>query len=282
MVDRAGEAVLIDLDSVPLMPNICAGGSTPEYFWKTVAAHFGGDKQAAKEWVRAHHGYMEPLPGPAKATLVEVLGLGDRAYDAANIEAIEKAYRRGLKRNGLDLGIDDRHLVDSPGGGRLSAGSGWDQEMLQRVRDEAESRNVPAIRRLTKAWYLLTRTHPQWKRREKKSALYGETYDIFYLRRVLKNVLGISHTDPNFPTNKLDLSRGPPAAIPPTLLRSRIHGLFESMMQLTPPSAEEVAARLEQLAADFAAKKQIEKSQQQLMKKKKHEGFTFGGWKVRV
>ena len=149
-----------------------------------------------------HPSRSAPLPGPAKATLVEVLGLGDRAYDAANIEAIEKAYRRGLKRNGLDLGIDDRHLVDSPGGGRLSAGSGWDQEMLQRVRDEAESRNVPAIRRLTKAWYLLTRTHPQWKRREKKSALYGETYDIFYLRRVLKNVLGISHTDPNFPTNK--------------------------------------------------------------------------------
>ena len=80
MVDRAGEAVLIDLDSVPLMPNICAGGSTPEYFWKTAAAHFGGDKQQAKEWVRTHHGYMEPLSGPATAALAEVLGLGDRAY----------------------------------------------------------------------------------------------------------------------------------------------------------------------------------------------------------
>ena len=256
------------------MPNICAGGSTPEYFWKTVAAHFGGDKQQAKEWVRTHHGYMEPLRGPAMAALVEVLGLGDRAYDASHLGAIEKAYRRGLKRNWLDLGIDDRYLVGSPGGGRSA---GWDQAMLQRIRDEAESRNLPAVRKLTKAWYLLTRNHPGWKRREKKSALYGETYDVFYLRRVLKNVLGISHTDPKFPSNKLDLSRGPPAATPPALIRSRVHALFAEMMLLDPPSAEQVAVRLDQLAIDYFKSNRRDDAANPPRK----FIHTFGGWKVR-
>lgn len=85
----------------------------------------------------------------------------------------------------------------------------------------------------------------------KNSAMYGERYDVWQLRRVLKNVLGVSHFPEDaaarWPTGRLSDGPVPPAAAPPARVAAGVRALFGEMMELEPVGAAEIARRLEGL-----------------------------------
>ena len=139
MIDDAREAVFIDFDATPLMPNICAGGTKPDYFWKTAAAHFGGDKTKAKAWFRtqAPDGYMQRIAARAdREAFAAALGVPVQGDGSVSLAAVERAYEAKMP----PIYFKSAKYLSASGG----AGDAWDEAKLGAIRDEARHRDLPA------------------------------------------------------------------------------------------------------------------------------------------
>ena len=195
LLDDRGEAIAIDFDATPLVPNICNGANVKQFRTKLHKALGPDDKCNA--FFSKHFGWLdEPVSTARRKEYLAALGLAPHA--TASVREIERAFvaRRGELE--VDVAAAIGSLFASTAG---SAAVGRGPTLLDRAMPRPYRGLIPPrspsehargesgdIRGISEAWYVLTRQHPKWPKKLKHAPLWDRAYDNFAVSSTLRGL----------------------------------------------------------------------------------------------
>ena len=189
LLDDNGESVLIDFDATPLVPNICNGANVKQFRTKLHPA-LGPDEKCNAFFAKRFGWLDDPVPAARRERYLASLGLPTRA--TASVHEIERAF--AARRQALEVDVASAiAFIFTPQRG-ASGALQLDRAMplphrgLVPPDSAAELRRSGDIRGITEAWYVLTRQHPQWKKKLKHAPLWDRTYDNFAVSSTLRGL----------------------------------------------------------------------------------------------